>query len=508
MSQINGHISQIIGPVIDVFFDTQGQEAEKVLPKIYEALKVTRSDGKEVVIEVEQHIGEDTVRCIAMDSTDGLERGLEVVPTGAPIQMPAGDQIRGRMMNVIGQPIDGMGELNMKGSYPIHRPAPKFENLSTHKEMLPTGIKVIDLLEPYMKGGKIGLFGGAGVGKTVLIMELMNNIAKGRAGYSVFAGVGERTREGNDLIRDMLDSGVIRYGEKFRKAMDEGKWDLSLVDEEELGKSQSTLVYGQMNEPPGARARVALSGLTIAEEFRDHGGKDGGPADIMFFIDNIFRFTQAGSEVSALLGRMPSAVGYQPTLASEMGAMQERITSTKEGSITSVQAVYVPADDLTDPAPATTFSHLDATTVLDRKITQLGIYPAVDPLASTSRILDPLIVGKEHYECAQRVKETLQHYQELQDIIAILGMDELSDEDKLVVNRARRVQRFLSQPFAVAEQFTGVKGVMVSIEDTIKGFNAILDGEVDDLPEQAFMNVGTIEDAIAKGKKLIDEAKA
>lgn len=508
MSQINGHISQIIGPVIDVFFDTQGQEAEKVLPKIYEALKVTRSDGKEVVIEVEQHIGEDTVRCIAMDSTDGLERGLEVVPTGAPIQMPAGDQIRGRMMNVIGQPIDGMSELNMKGSYPIHRPAPKFENLSTHKEMLPTGIKVIDLLEPYMKGGKIGLFGGAGVGKTVLIMELMNNIAKGRAGYSVFAGVGERTREGNDLIRDMLDSGVIRYGDKFRKAMDEGKWDLSLVDQEELAKSQSTLVYGQMNEPPGARARVALSGLTIAEEFRDHGGKDGGPADIMFFIDNIFRFTQAGSEVSALLGRMPSAVGYQPTLASEMGAMQERITSTKEGSITSVQAVYVPADDLTDPAPATTFSHLDATTVLDRKITQLGIYPAVDPLASTSRILDPLIVGKEHYECTQRVKETLQHYQELQDIIAILGMDELSDDDKLVVNRARRVQRFLSQPFAVAEQFTGVKGVMVSIEDTIKGFNAILDGEVDDLPEQAFMNVGTIEDAIAKGKKLIDEAKA
>ncbi len=508
MSQINGHISQIIGPVIDVYFDTQGQDPEKVLPKIYEAMKVTRPDGKEVVIEVEQHIGEDTVRCIAMDSTDGLERGLEVVPTGAPIQMPAGDQIRGRMMNVIGQPIDGMKPLDMKGSYPIHRPAPKFEDLSTHKEMLPTGIKVIDLLEPYMKGGKIGLFGGAGVGKTVLIMELMNNIAKGRAGYSVFAGVGERTREGNDLIRDMLDSGVIRYGEKFRKAMDEGKWDLSLVDPEELGKSQSTLVYGQMNEPPGARARVALSGLTIAEEFRDHGGKDGGPADIMFFIDNIFRFTQAGSEVSALLGRMPSAVGYQPTLASEMGAMQERITSTKEGSITSVQAVYVPADDLTDPAPATTFSHLDATTVLDRKITQLGIYPAVDPLASTSRILDPLIVGKEHYECAQRVKETLQHYQELQDIIAILGMDELSDEDKLVVNRARRVQRFLSQPFAVAEQFTGIKGVMVSIEDTIKGFNAILDGEVDDLPEQAFMNVGTIEDAIAKGKKLIEEAKA
>jgi F-type H+-transporting ATPase subunit beta len=508
MSQINGHISQIIGPVIDVFFDTQGQDPEKVLPKIYEALKVKRPDGSDLVLEVEQHIGEDTVRCIAMDSTDGLERGLEVIPTGAPIQMPSGDQIRGRMMNVIGQPIDGMKPLDMKGSYPIHRPAPKFEDLSTHKEMLPTGIKVIDLLEPYMRGGKIGLFGGAGVGKTVLIMELMNNIAKGHSGYSVFAGVGERTREGNDLIRDMLDSGVIRYGEKFKKAMDEGKWDLSLVDPEELSKSQSTLVYGQMNEPPGARARVALSGLTIAEEFRDHGGKNGQPADIMFFIDNIFRFTQAGSEVSALLGRMPSAVGYQPTLASEMGAMQERITSTKHGSITSVQAVYVPADDLTDPAPATTFSHLDATTVLDRKITELGIYPAVDPLASTSRILDPLIVGKEHYDCAQRVKETLQHYNELQDIIAILGMDELSDDDKLVVNRARRVQRFLSQPFAVAEQFTGVKGVMVSIEDTIKGFNAILDGEVDDLPEQAFMNVGTIDDAIAKGKKLMEAAKA
>jgi len=507
MSQISGRISQIIGPVIDVYFDTQGQDSEKVLPKIYEALKVSRPDGRELVIEVQQHIGEDTVRCVAMDNTDGLQRGLEAIPTGSPITMPAGEQIKGRMMNVIGQPIDGMGALEMEGSYPIHREAPKFDDLSTHKEMLATGIKVIDLLEPYMKGGKIGLFGGAGVGKTVLIMELINNIAKGHDGYSVFAGVGERTREGNDLIRDMIESGVIRYGEKFRKAMDEGKWDLSLVDLEELKQSQATLVYGQMNEPPGARASVALSGLTVAEEFRDHGGKGGAPADIMFFIDNIFRFTQAGSEVSALLGRMPSAVGYQPTLASEMGAMQERITSTKKGSITSVQAVYVPADDLTDPAPATTFSHLDATTVLDRKITELGIYPAVDPLASTSRILDPLIVGKEHYECAQRVKETLQHYNELQDIIAILGMDELSDEDKLVVNRARRVQRFLSQPFAVAEQFTGVPGVMVSIEDTIKGFNAILDGEVDDLPEQAFMNVGTIEDAIAKGKKLLEAAK-
>ena len=508
MSQIVGHISQIIGPVIDVYFDTTGLEAEKVLPKTYEALKVERADGSELIIEVQQHIGEDTVRCVAMDNTDGLSRGLEVIPTGSPITMPAGDQIKGRMMNVIGQPIDGMPALDMKGAYPIHRAAPTFDQLSTHKEMLSTGIKVIDLLEPYMKGGKIGLFGGAGVGKTVLIMELINNIAKGHNGYSVFAGVGERTREGNDLLRDMLESGVIKYGDAFRKAMEEGKWDLSLVDKEQLAESQATLVYGQMNEPPGARASVALSGLTVAEEFRDHGGKDGESADIMFFIDNIFRFTQAGSEVSALLGRMPSAVGYQPTLASEMGAMQERITSTKNGSITSVQAVYVPADDLTDPAPATTFSHLDATTELSRKIAELGIYPAVDPLGSTSRILDPLIVGKEHYECAQRVKQLLQRYNELQDIIAILGMDELSDEDKLTVNRARRVQRFLSQPFTVAEQFTGLKGVMVPIEDTIKGFNAILDGEVDDLPEQAFINVGTIEDVREKAKQLLEAAKA
>ena len=506
MSQINGRISQIIGPVIDVYFDTKGENPEKVLPKIYDALCVKRPNGQDLIIEAQQHIGEDTVRCVAMDNTDGLQRGLEVVPTGSPIVMPAGDQIKGRMMNVIGQPIDGMSTLNMQGAYPIHREAPKFEDLSTHKEMLQTGIKVIDLLEPYMKGGKIGLFGGAGVGKTVLIMELINNIAKGHNGYSVFAGVGERTREGNDLIRDMLESG-IRYGEKFRKAMDEGKWDLSLVDKDELQKSQATLVYGQMNEPPGARASVALSGLTVAEEFRDHGGKNGEASDIMFFIDNIFRFTQAGSEVSALLGRMPSAVGYQPTLASEMGRMQERITSTKHGSITSVQAVYVPADDLTDPAPATTFTHLDATTELSRKITELGIYPAVDPLGSTSRILDPLIVGKEHYECAQRVKQLLQHYNELQDIIAILGMDELSDEDKLVVNRARRVQRFLSQPFTVAEQFTGVKGVMVPIEETIKGFNAILNGEVDDLPEQAFLNVGTIEDVKEKAKQLLEATK-
>ena len=507
MSQIIGRISQIIGPVIDVYFDTKGEDPEKILPRIHDALRVKRPNTGDLVIEVQQHIGEDTVRCVAMDNTEGLQRNLEVMPTGAPIVMPSGDQIKGRMLNVIGQPIDGMESLNMEGAYPIHREAPKFEELSTRKEILSTGIKVIDLLEPYMKGGKIGLFGGAGVGKTVLIMELINNIAKGHNGYSVFAGVGERTREGNDLIRDMLESGVIKYGEKFREAMDQGKWDLSLIDKEELKKSQATLVYGQMNEPPGARASVALSGLTVAEEFRDHGGKDGEAADIMFFIDNIFRFTQAGSEVSALLGRMPSAVGYQPTLASEMGAMQERITSTKNGSITSVQAVYVPADDLTDPAPATTFSHLDATTVLDRKITELGIYPAVDPLASTSRILDPLIVGKDHYECAQRVKETLQHYTELQDIIAILGMDELSDEDKLVVNRARRVQRFLSQPFTVAEQFTGIKGIMVPIEETIKGFNAILDGEVDDLPEQAFLNVGTIEDVKEKAKNLLAAAQ-
>ena len=502
MSQIIGHISQIIGPVVDVYFDTKGQDAEKVLPKIHDALVVKRPDGRDLIIEVQQHIGEDTVRTVAMDNTDGLQRGLEVKPTGAPISMPSGEQMKGRMLNVIGQPIDGMSPLAMDKPYPIHRQAPQYEELSTSKEMLATGIKVIDLLEPYLKGGKIGLFGGAGVGKTVLIMELINNIAKGgNNGFSVFAGVGERTREGNDLIREMIESGVIKYGDKFKEAMAEGKWDLSLVDPEELKKSQATLVYGQMNEPPGARASVALSGLTVAEEFRDQGG------DILFFIDNIFRFTQAGSEVSALLGRMPSAVGYQPTLASEMGAMQERITSTKTGSITSVQAVYVPADDLTDPAPATTFTHLDATTELSRSIAQLGIYPAVDPLGSTSRILDPLVVGKAHYECAQRVKQILQKYKELQDIIAILGMDELSDEDKLTVNRARRVQRFLSQPFAVAEQFTGVKGEMVSIEDTIKGFNMILDGELDDLPEQAFLNVGTIEQAIEKGKKLLAQAQ-
>lgn len=500
MAQINGRISQIIGPVIDVYFDTAGQNAEKVLPKIHDALKIARPDGKELIIEVQQHIGEDTVRCVAMDNTDGLQRGLEVMQTGSPITMPAGEQIKGRMMNVIGQPIDGMKELDMQGAYPIHREAPKFEDLSTHKEMLATGIKVIDLLEPYMKGGKIGLFGGAGVGKTVLIMELINNIAKGHNGYSVFAGVGERTREGNDLIRDMLESGVIRYGEKFKKAMEEGKWDLSLVDPEELKKSQATLVYGQMNEPPGARASVALSGLTVAEEFRDHGGVNGEAADIMFFIDNIFRFTQAGSEVSALLGRMPSAVGYQPTLADEVGALQERITSTKDGAITSVQAVYVPADDLTDPAPATTFSHLDATTVLSRKIVEQGIYPAVDPLESTSRILEPDIVGRRHYEIARGAQELLQRYRDLQDIIAILGMEELSEDDRRTVARARRMQQFFSQPFFVAEQFTGLQGKYVPLSETLKGFEALLGGELDQYPESAFASVGTVDDVREKAR--------
>jgi len=502
---IKGHISQIIGPVVDVHFDVDEEIEAKLLPSIHEALTVTRADGRTVIIEVQQHIGEDTVRCVAMDSTDGLQRGLEAMSTGAPITMPAGAQIRGRVMNVTGDRIDGLDELSREGALPIHREPPKFEDLTTSQEVLYTGIKVIDLLEPYLKGGKIGLFGGAGVGKTVLIKELINNIAKKHNGFSVFAGVGERTREGNDLLREMIESNVIRYGEEFNKAMEEGHWDLSKVDQEELKKSQVAMVFGQMNEPPGARSSVALSGLTLAESFRDS-SEPGDPHDILFFIDNIFRFTQAGSEVSALLGRMPSAVGYQPTLATEMGKMQERITSTKNGSITSVQAVYVPADDLTDPAPATTFSHLDATTVLSRKITELGIYPAVDPLESTSRILDPNIVGADHYNTAQRVKQILQRNKELQDIIAILGMDELSDEDKLTVNRARRVQRFLSQPFAVAEQFTGVPGVMVEIADTIKGFNMILDGECDDIPEQAFLNVGTIEDAIAKGKKILEQA--
>ena len=504
MSQIVGHISQVIGPVVDVYFE--GTEAEMMLPSIHDALEIKRSNGKRLIVEVQQHIGENTVRTVAMDSTDGLQRGMTVHPLGGPITMPIGTQIKGRLMNVVGDSIDGMKELDRTGAYPIHRDPPKFEDLTTVQEVLYTGIKVIDLLEPYSKGGKIGLFGGAGVGKTVLIQELINNIAKKQHGFSVFAGVGERTLEGNDLLREMIESGVIRYGEEFKKSMEEGHWDLSKVDYDEVAKSQVSLIFGQMNEPPGARQSVALSGLTVAESFRDMGAETDGPRDILFFIDNIFRFTQAGSEVSALLGRMPSAVGYQPTLATEMGAMQERITSTRNGSITSVQAVYVPADDLTDPAPATTFTHLDATTVLSRKITELGIYPAVDPLESTSRILDPHIVGVEHYEVAQRVKQILQRNKELQDIISILGMEELSDADRTLVNRARRVQRFLSQPFAVAEQFTGVPGTMVSIEDTIKGFKMILDGEVDYLPEPAFLNVGTIEEAIEKGKKLLEQA--
>lgn len=499
MSQIIGKVVQIIGPVVDVSFP----DGHK-LPNILDALVIKRH-GNDLILECQQHIGEDTVRAIAMDATEGLQRGAEVIATGHPITMPTGEKIKGRLFNVTGDAIDGIGEVSKESGVGIHRQPPKFEDLSTSTEVLFTGIKVIDLIEPYAKGGKIGLFGGAGVGKTVLIQELINNIAKAYEGLSVFAGVGERTREGNDLLREMIEAGIIKYGEEFKKGMEEGDWDVTKVDKAELEKSQATFVFGQMNEPPGARARVALSGLTVAEYFRD-GDEQSGGRDILFFIDNIFRFTQAGSEVSALLGRMPSAVGYQPTLASEMGAMQERITSTKRGSITSVQAVYVPADDLTDPAPATTFAHLDATTVLSRKIAELGIYPAVDPLDSTSRILTPQIVGEEHYECAQRVKLILQRYKELQDIIAILGMDELSDEDKNVVYRARKVQRFLSQPFFVAEQFTGLKGALVPIEETIKGFNMILDGECDEYPEAAFNLKGTIDEAIEAGKKMLAEA--
>ncbi|TFF40839.1 F0F1 ATP synthase subunit beta [Mucilaginibacter psychrotolerans] len=495
-----GKISRIIGPVVDVSFANDAH-----LPKIYDALEITKDNGQKIILEVQQHLGEDRVRAIAMDSTDGLLRGMNVLDTEAAIKMPVGDAIKGRVFNVVGDAIDGIPNLDKTNGRSIHNTPPRFEDLSTETEALFTGIKVIDLLEPYVKGGKIGLFGGAGVGKTVLIQELINNIAKAYAGLSVFAGVGERTREGNDLLREMLESGIIKYGDAFMHSMEAGGWDLTKIDAEALKESKATFVFGQMNEPPGARARVALSGLTLAEYFRD-GDEEGKGRDILFFIDNIFRFTQAGSEVSALLGRMPSAVGYQPTLATEMGTMQERITSTKRGSITSVQAVYVPADDLTDPAPATTFAHLDATTVLSRKIAELGIYPAVDPLDSTSRILSAAILGDEHYNTAQRVKETLQRYKELQDIIAILGMDELSEEDKLTVSRARRVQRFLSQPFFVAEQFTGLQGVLVDIKDTIKGFNMIMDGEVDEYPEAAFNLVGSIEDAIEKGKKLLAEA--
>jgi F-type H+/Na+-transporting ATPase subunit beta len=478
-----GKIKQIIGAVVDVQFEGQ-------LPEIYNAVELKRDTGEILVMEVQQHLGEDSVRCIAMDGTEGLVRGTEVLDTGKAIAMPVGEGINGRLFNVTGDAIDGLPQVSKVGGRPIHAKPPLFENLSTATEVLFTGIKVVDLIEPYAKGGKIGLFGGAGVGKTVLIQELINNIAKGYGGLSVFAG----------------EAGIMNYGEAFKHSMEEGGWDLEKVDMEGLKESKATFVFGQMNEPPGARARVALSGLTVAEYFRDGDGQGKGK-DILFFVDNIFRFTQAGSEVSALLGRMPSAVGYQPTLATEMGLMQERITSTRNGSITSVQAVYVPADDLTDPAPATTFAHLDATTVLSRKIADLGIYPAVDPLDSTSRILTPLIVGEAHYTCANRVKLILQRYKELQDIIAILGMDELSDEDKLTVSRARRVQRFLSQPFHVAEQFTGLKGVFVSIEDTIRGFNMIMDGEVDEYPEAAFNLVGTIEDAIEKGKKMLEAAK-
>ena len=458
-----GRISQIKSVVIDVLFE------DGHIPEIMNALELTRDDGSKIVLEVAQHLGESTIRAVAMDSTDGLQRGHKVVDTGRPISVPVGENILGRMFDVLGEPIDNKPAPEVKKRLPIHRKAPKQEDLTTSAEMLVTGLKVVDLMEPYTKGGKTGLFGGAGVGKTVLIQELIHNIATEHGGYSVFAGVGERTREGNDLYREMTESGVIE---------------------------KTTMVFGQMNEPPGARLRVGLSGLTMAEYFRDEEGRD-----VLLFIDNIFRFTQAGSEVSALLGRMPSAVGYQPTLGTEMGTLQGRITSTKKGSVTSVQAIYVPADDLTDPAPATAFAHLDATTVLERKIAELGIYPAIDPLTSTSRILDPRVIGDRHYRVARNVQEVLQKYKELQDIIAILGMDELSDEDKLVVHRARRIQKFMSQPFSVAEQFTGTPGRYVSLEDTVSGFEAILNGEVDELPESAFTYVGNVDEAVEKHKK-------
>mgnify|MGYP001059365731 CR=1 FL=1 len=498
-----GRITQVIGPVVDVSFTDDSSH----LPKILNALEVTKENGQLVVLECQQHLGEDTVRTIAMEGTEGLQRGMEVTDKETPISMPTGDGIKGRLFNVVGEAIDGIENPKTDRRVSIHRAAPTFDQLTTETEVLFTGIKVIDLLEPYAKGGKIGLFGGAGVGKTVLIQELINNIAKAYAGVSVFAGVGERTREGNDLLREMIESGIVNYGEEFEKALGEGGWPLDKIDREKLKESKATFVFGQMNEPPGARARVALSGLSIAEYFRDGDGTGKGN-DILFFIDNIFRFTQAGSEVSALLGRMPSAVGYQPTLATEMGVMQERITSTKRGSITSVQAIYVPADDLTDPAPATTFAHLDATTVLSRKLAALGIYPAVDPLDSTSRILTPDILGEDHYNTAQRVKETLQRYNELQDIIAILGLDELSDEDRKVVNKARRIQRFLSQPFHVAEQFTGLQGALVDIKDTIKGFKMLLDDDsLLKYPEPAFNLKGSIEEAIEAGEKMLKEAE-
>ena len=471
-TNIVGTITQVIGAVVDVRFDGE-------LPSILNALH-TDNGGQNLVLEVAQHLGENTVRTVAMDTTDGLVRGAQVVDTGGPISVPVGPETLGRILNVVGEPVDERGPVNAKMRSPIHRPAPEFVEQSTEAEILITGIKVVDLLAPYARGGKVGLFGGAGVGKTVIIMELINNIAKAHGGYSVFAGVGERTREGNDLYHEMMESGVI---------VPDGPG------------SKAALVYGQMNEPPGARARVGLSGLTLAEYFRDEEGQD-----VLFFVDNIFRFTQAGSEVSALLGRIPSAVGYQPTLATDMGALQERITTTKKGSITSVQAIYVPADDLTDPAPATSFAHLDATTVLSRQIAELGIYPAVDPLDSTSRMLDPRVVGDEHYTVARDVQRVLQTYKSLQDIIAILGMDELSEEDKLTVARARKIQRFLSQPFHVAEVFTGTPGVFVNLEETIKGFKGIVAGEYDELPEASFYMVGTIEEAVEKARKMASEA--
>ena len=491
-----GKVVQIIGPVVDVEFE------EKHLPPIYQALRIV-SEGFDVpspidvIAEVEQHLGEGRVRTVSMQPTDGMVRGMKAIDTGGPITMPVGEGTLGRVLNVIGEPVDNLGAVKHQERYPIHRHAPSFEEQSTELQMFETGIKVIDLIQPFVRGGKIGLFGGAGVGKTVIVMELINNIAKARAGFSVFAGVGERTREGNDLLREMVESRVINFGESFYKHLEEtGAFDMTRVDMNAIEQSKVALIYGQMTEPPGARLRVALSGLTVAEYFRDKG------LDVLLFIDNIFRFTQAGSEVSALLGRMPSAVGYQPNLATEMGEMQERITSTKTGSVTSIQAVYVPADDYTDPAPATTFAHLDAVTALSRQIVELGIYPAVDPLASSSRILDPRILGEDHYNTAQDVKRVLQRYKDLQDIIAILGLDELSDDDKLIVSRARKIQKFFSQPFHVAEQFTGLQGKYVKLEDTVKGFREIVEGKHDDLPEQAFYMVGTIEEVVEKAKTI------
>lgn len=491
-----GKVVQIVGPVVDVEF------SDNYLPPVYQALRITSEgfDVKEtvdVITEVQQHLGEGRIRTVSMLPTDGMVRGMKVIDTGESITVPVGNATLGRVMNVIGEPVDELGVINSELRRPIHVHAPEFEEQSTELEMFETGIKVIDLVQPFLRGGKIGLFGGAGVGKTVLIMELINNVVKGRDGFSVFAGVGERTREGNDLLREMVESQVIRYGDEFMKDFSKNHaFNLTKVDKEAIKNSKVALIYGQMTEPPGARLRVALSGLTVAEYFRDLGN------DVLFFVDNIFRFTQAGSEVSALLGRMPSAVGYQPNLATEMGEMQERITSTKTGAVTSIQAVYVPADDYTDPAPATTFSHLDAVTALSRQIVELGIYPAVDPLASNSRILDPQIVGEEHYNTAQEVKRILQRYKDLQDIIAILGLDELSEEDKLTVERARKIQRFFSQPFQVAEQFTGLQGRYVKVEETIKGFKYILEGKCDDMPEQAFYMVGTIDEAGEKAKNM------